>query len=156
ASGRGRRDGLGTTHHEAGTLRLGDDPNSSVTNADCRFHNVKNAYVAGPALYPTLGSPNPMLTGIALARRLGDHLIPPPPTAKAEPGFVYLFDGTAKPADFFAKWLMAGGGGFTIIERTLIAQPGNGIGLLYYAAEQFDNFTLRLDFYLPHPYGNMN
>ena len=39
ASGRsGRRDGLGTTHHEAGTLRMGDDPNKSVTDANCRFH----------------------------------------------------------------------------------------------------------------------
>ena len=37
-----------------------------------------------------------------------------------------------------------------------MAKPGNGIGLLYYAAEQFDNFTLRLDFCLPHPHGNFN
>ena len=29
-----RRDGLGTTHHEAGTLAMGDDPATSVTNAD--------------------------------------------------------------------------------------------------------------------------
>src|SRR3954451_4484906 len=43
ASGPGRRDGLGTTHHEAGTLRLGNDPNRSVTDANCRFHNVINA-----------------------------------------------------------------------------------------------------------------
>ena len=29
--------------------------------------------------------------------------------------------------------------------------PGSdGIGLLFYSAEQFDNFTLRLDFCLPH------
>lgn len=151
-----RRDGLGTTHHEAGTLRLGDDPNKSVTDANCRFHGVKNAYVAGPALFPTTGSPNPMLTGIALARRLGDHLLPPPNPAAAEPGFTYLFDGTQKTADFFAKWLIAGGGSFKIVGRSLVAQPGNGIGLLYYAAEQFDNFTLRLDFCLPHPRGNSN
>ena len=38
ASGPGRRDGVGTTHHEAGTLRMGDDPNKSVTDANCRFH----------------------------------------------------------------------------------------------------------------------
>jgi len=35
-----RRDGLGTTHHEAGTLAMGDDPNTSVTNSDARFHRV--------------------------------------------------------------------------------------------------------------------
>ena len=81
----GRRDPLGSTHHEAGTLRMGDNPTTSVTDANCRFRGVKNAYVVGPALFPTIGSPNPMLTGIALARRLGDHLLPPPPAAPSRP-----------------------------------------------------------------------
>jgi 3-keto-disaccharide hydrolase len=44
-----------------------------------------------------------------------------------------------------------------LVGRTLAAQPGSGgIGLLYYAAEQFDDFTLRLDFCLPHPRGDGN
>lgn len=153
---KGRRDALGTTHHEAGTLRMGIDPTKSVTNGDCRFHDVNNAYVVGPALFPTIGSPNPMLTGIALARRLGDHLVPPPNPPPAEAGFTNLFDGTQKPATFFSEWLMAGGGGFKIVGRSLVAQPGNGIGLLYYTPKQYDNFTLRLDFCLPHPHGNNN
>ena len=153
---KGRRDGLGTTHHEAGSLRLGDDPATSVTDENCRFHGVKNAYVAGPAVFPTIGSPNPMLTGIALVRRLGDHLLPPPPPALAEPGFVTLFDGTQKGDEFAEKWLMAGPGKVNIVNRSLIAQPGNGIGLLFYAAEQFNNFRLRLDFCLPHPRGASN
>jgi choline dehydrogenase-like flavoprotein len=153
----GRRDPLGSTHHEAGTLRMGNDPTASVTDANCRFHAVKNAYVVGPALFPTIGSPNPMLTGIALARRLGDHLLPPPPAAVAEAGFRYLFDGSEKSADLFAKWNRVGGGKFVLARRTLIAQPdSNGIGLLYYAAEQYDDFTLRLDFCLPHPRGTGN
>jgi hypothetical protein len=152
----GRRDGLGTTHHEAGTLWMGTDSNTSVTDADARFHGLKNAYAIGPALFPTTGSPNPMLTGIALARRLGDHLFPPPPPAPTEPGFRYLFDGTQASADLFAKWQMAGGGRFQIVGRSLVAQPGNAIGLLYYAAEQFDDFTLRLDLCLPHPRGISN
>jgi choline dehydrogenase-like flavoprotein len=152
----GRRDPLGSTHHEAGTLHMGDDPTKSVTDANCRFHSIGNVYVASPALFPTIGSPNPMLTGIALARRLGDHLLPPAPVRAAEPGFRTLFDGTQAPTQFFSQWLMAGGGSFTIVNRSLVAQPGNTIGLLYYAAEQFDNFTLRLDFCLPHPRGNIN
>jgi choline dehydrogenase-like flavoprotein len=156
----GRRDPLGSTHHEAGTLRMGDDPAKSVTDANCRFHGVKNAYVASPALFPTIGSPNPMLTGIALGRRLGDHLLPPPPLPAAEPGFRYLFDGKEKAADVFAKWLNAriepNGGTFSLVGRSLVAKPGNGIGLLYYAAERFDNFTLRLDFCLPHSHGSFN
>jgi hypothetical protein len=155
---RGRRDPLGTTHHEAGSLRMGDNPSKSVTDANCRFHGVKNAYVASPALFPTIGSPNPMLTGIALARRLGDHLLPPPKPAVPETGFRYLFDGSEKSAEVFAKWSKVGGGNFILVERSLIAKPDpNGIiGLLYYAVEQFDNFVLRLDFCLPHPRGNSN
>src|SRR5512136_2559288 len=38
----GRRDGLGTTHHETGTLWMGDDPAKSVTSPDGRFHFVTN------------------------------------------------------------------------------------------------------------------
>jgi hypothetical protein len=160
ANPNGRRDGLGTTHHEAGTLKMGDDPNTSVTDAHGKFHGVKNAYAVGPALFPTIGSPNPMLTGLALARRLGDHVLPPPNPAQPEPGFHSLFDGTQHPADVRANWLIAntgrGGGDFKIVDRSLIAQPGNGIGLLFYGSEQFDDFTLRLDFCLPHARGNRN
>jgi len=151
---RGRRDGLGTTHHEAGTLRLGDDPNTSVTDANCRFHNVTNAYVAGPALFPTIGSPNPMLTGIALVRRLGDHLMPEPPAPAPEPGFTYLFDGSDVQ---FANWQIAGGGSFLKFRRTMIARQDNrGIGLFFYKPQPFENFILRLDFLLPHPRGSNN
>ncbi|HEU5194270.1 MAG TPA: DUF1080 domain-containing protein, partial [Methylomirabilota bacterium] len=81
----------------------------------------------------------------------------PPKAPVAEQGFRYLFDGSQKAGEFFTKWLMAGGGSFKIVGHSLIAQPGSaGLGLLYYAAEQFDNFTLRLDFALPHPRGNSN
>jgi choline dehydrogenase-like flavoprotein len=154
ASGPGRRDGLGTTHHEAGTLRMGEDPSKSVTDPNCRFHNVTNAYVAGPALFPTIGSPNPMLTGIALARRLGDYLMPDPPPPMAEPGFAYLFDGSDAK---FADWQMAGGGSFSKFGRTMIARQDNrGIGLLFYKPQSFENFILRLDFLLPHPRGSNN
>jgi choline dehydrogenase-like flavoprotein len=151
---RGRRDGLGTTHHEAGTLRMGDDPNQSVTDADCRFHKVTNAYVAGPALFPRIGSPNPMLTGIAFVRRLGDHLMPDPPLTTTETGFTYLFDGSDAQ---FANWQMAGGGFFSRFGRSMIAhQDGRGIGLLFYTPQRFENFILRLDFLLPHPRGSNN
>jgi len=152
---RGRRDNLGSTHHEAGGLKMGS-PGTGVTDSDCRFHGISNAYVVGPALFPTIGSPNPMLTGVALARRLADHLVPPPPLA-GDAAFEYLFDGTEKADQVFAKWLQVGGGRFQIVGRTLVAQPGaGGIGLLYYAAKQFDDFTLRVDFCLPHPRDDAN
>lgn len=148
-----RRDGLGTTHHEAGPLRMGA-PSAAVTNSNCRFHEIGNVYVAGPALFPTIGSPNPMLTGIALARRLGDHLMPPAPIAPADVGFQYLFDGTQSQ---FAQWIKVGGGSFVRFERMLIArQDDRGMGLLFYQPLKFENFMLRLDFLLPHPRGNNN
>src|SRR5204862_5351994 len=58
---------LGSTYHEAGTLWMGA-PGESITNTDGRFHHIRNAYVAGPALFPTIGSANPTLTALALAR----------------------------------------------------------------------------------------
>ena len=69
-----RRDDLGTTHHDAGTMRMGDNIADAVTNDFGRIHDTTNCYIAGPALFPTSGSPNPMLTGVALGRRTGDLL----------------------------------------------------------------------------------
>ena len=63
------RDGLGTTHHESGTLWMGA-PGSSVTDENGRFHHISNAYVADLALFPTVGSANPTLTGLTLARKV--------------------------------------------------------------------------------------
>jgi choline dehydrogenase-like flavoprotein len=60
-------DPLGSTHHEAGTLWMGV-PGASITDKDGRFHHISNAYVAGPALFPRIGSANPSLTAFALAR----------------------------------------------------------------------------------------
>jgi hypothetical protein len=63
------RDGLGTTHHESGTLWMGA-PESSVTDENGRFHHLANAYVADLALFPTVGSANPVLVGLALADKV--------------------------------------------------------------------------------------
>src|SRR5262249_19930777 len=82
AAFKNRRDDLGTTHHDAGTMRMGDNIADAVTNDFGRIHDTTNCYVVGPALFPTTGSPNPMLTGLALARRTGDllnaYVLPPP------------------------------------------------------------------------------
>jgi hypothetical protein len=141
-----RRDGLGTTHHEAGTLLMGDDPAVSVTNADARFHHVPNLYVAGPALFPTVGSPNPMLTGTALARRLADHLGTP---FVAEAGFTSLFDGAS-----LQHWNMStirnqpgrdNPGRFVASNGALLSTPGTDIGLLWHDQPTPPDFVLRLE-----------
>lgn len=68
------RDVLGSTHHESGTLWMGTDPAMSVTDGFGVFREVPNAYVAGPTLFPQMGSSNSMLTGIALARRTAERI----------------------------------------------------------------------------------
>jgi hypothetical protein len=66
--------GLGTTYHESGTLWMGSDPSSSVTNEVGRFHHVSNAYACDQSLFPTVGSANPVLTGLTLARRVAENI----------------------------------------------------------------------------------
>lgn len=62
------QDPLGSTHHEAGTLFMGLQ-GSSITDTNGKFHSVENAYAVGAAVFPTLGSANPSLTALSLARR---------------------------------------------------------------------------------------
>ncbi len=60
--------------HHLGTTRMGTDPRTSVVDADCRVHSVRNLFIAGSAVFPTASQANPTLTLIALALRLGEHL----------------------------------------------------------------------------------
>ena len=139
------RDGLGTTHHEAGTMWMGTDPARSVTTPDGRLHNVVNAYVLGPALLPTIGSPGPMLSGVALARRLGDHLVAPLPPPDLEDGFEWLFDGTAATA---RHWVQAGPGDMLLDEDEglVTTRADDDIGLWFFGDRGFADFVLRLQF----------
>lgn len=68
------RDGLGTTYHESGTLWMGDNPATSVTDTNGRFHHVANAYCVDQALFPAVGSANPTLTGLTLTRKIAEHI----------------------------------------------------------------------------------
>jgi hypothetical protein len=122
---------------------MGDDAANSVTDAFGRFHAVPNAYAAGPALFPTVGSPNPMLTGVALARRTADAIVAAAAPAALEPGFTRLFDGTSTQG-----WQMAGPGRFLLAGGTL--ETEGGMGLLWYAAEQFQDAILRLEWRATH------
>lgn len=152
AAFKNRRDALGTTHHDAGTMRMGDNVADAVTNDFGRIHDTTNCYVAGPALFPTVGSPNPMLTGVALGRRTGDLLnrsvlFRPDPVFSPQPeaGFRSLFDGTAAT---FKNWRLAGpsGGGMVHVNGEMVSDGDGGLRLFYYASETFGDFTLRLQF----------
>ena len=157
AAFKARRDDLGTTHHDAGTMRMGDAIADAVTNDFGRIHDTTNCYVSGPALFPTLGSPNPMLTGVALGRRTGDllnHNVLPGPdpiiSPQPEAGFRSLFDGTAAT---FGKWRLAGpaGGGMAHVNGEMVSYGDGGLRLFYYATETFSDFTLRLQFRIFDP-----
>jgi hypothetical protein len=152
-----RRDDLGTTHHDAGTMRMSDNIADAVTNDFGRIHDTTNCYIAGPALFPTTGSPNPMLTGVALGRRTGDLLnasvLPgPDPVVSplSEAGFRALFDGTAAS---FSRWRLAGptGGGMLHVNGEMVSYGDGGLRLFYYAPETFGDFTLRLQFKIFDP-----
>ena len=139
------RDGIGTTHHEAGTLWMGTDPASSLTDLSGRFHHIDNVHVAGPALFPTIGSANPSLTATALARRTARRIVEsltPMPSASPKA----LFTGT------LAGWQMAGAGGFNVLGDVL--ESFAGLGLIWYTREQFANFALTLEWRASSPTDN--
>jgi Domain of Unknown Function (DUF1080)/GMC oxidoreductase len=123
-------DGVGTTHHEAGTLFMGA-PGNSLSDTTGRLHGIDNVYIAGPALFPTLGSANPSLTALSLARRTARTIVT---------------DRTLSPPAGFTPLSLSSA------DWTLVAQPGTnpaiqrlgplletagGYGLYYYAKQQF-------------------
>jgi hypothetical protein len=151
------RDGLGTTHHETGSLWMHGDAAKGVTAPDGRFHFTENVYAAGPCLFPSIGSPNPMLTGIALARRTGD-VIMRPPAFTPDAGFTVLFDGQTT-----GDWKMStirnqpgrdNPGRFLIRRGALEAQPGTDLGLLWLNRPTPPRYVLRLQWMITAPDDN--
>jgi len=60
--------------HHMGTARMSARAEDGVVDQNCKVHGVENLYVAGSAVFPTVGFSNPTLTITALALRLGDHV----------------------------------------------------------------------------------
>ncbi|HEY9292213.1 MAG TPA: GMC family oxidoreductase [Microlunatus sp.] len=61
--------------HQAGTVRFGTDPATSVLDTDCKAHELDNLYVVDTSFFPSIGAVNPALTAMANALRVGDHLL---------------------------------------------------------------------------------
>ena len=61
--------------HQAGTVRFGADPATSVLNPDCRAHELDNLYVADTSIFPSISAVNPALTAMANAVRVGDRIL---------------------------------------------------------------------------------
>jgi choline dehydrogenase-like flavoprotein len=62
-------------HHLMGTTRMGNDPKTSVVDAQCRSHDHKNLFVISSSVFPTGGAANPTLTIAALALRAGEEIL---------------------------------------------------------------------------------
>ncbi len=63
------------TNLQAGTCRFGNDPKTSVLNADCQAHEVDNLYVTDGSFMPTGGSVPYTWTIYANAFRVADKLV---------------------------------------------------------------------------------
>ncbi len=67
-------EGLEDARHAMGGACMGEDPRSSVVDAQMRVHGVENLSIAGAATFPD-GTPQlPSLTMLALALRLADRI----------------------------------------------------------------------------------
>ena len=62
------------TAHQAGTMRFGTDPQTSVLDTDCRPHGIDNLYVVDASFMPSVGAVNPTLTIVANALRVADTI----------------------------------------------------------------------------------
>jgi choline dehydrogenase-like flavoprotein len=61
--------------HQAGTCRMGNDPQGSVVNRNCQVHDVDNLFVIDSSVHVTNGGFNPALTIMAIAFFASDSLV---------------------------------------------------------------------------------
>ena len=69
--------------HQMGTTRMASRPEEGVVDTNCRVFGTDNLYVVSSAVFPTGPSYSPTFTILALARRLGEHLLQRTPKAMA-------------------------------------------------------------------------
>ncbi|MBB3113034.1 choline dehydrogenase-like flavoprotein [Paenibacillus phyllosphaerae] len=67
--------GLSAGQHQAGTLRMGHDPATSITDPEGRVHGYDNLWVCDGSVHVTNGGVNPVLTILALAFRTAENLV---------------------------------------------------------------------------------
>jgi choline dehydrogenase-like flavoprotein len=72
------RDGripLAGVAHQCGTVRFGDDRETSALDVNCKAWDLDNLYVVDTSFFPASSAVNPALTAMANALRVGDHLL---------------------------------------------------------------------------------
>jgi choline dehydrogenase-like flavoprotein len=65
----------GTSAHEMGTARMGNDPQTSVLNRHNQSWDVKNVFVTDGACFPSSGFQNPTLTMMAVTMRACRYIV---------------------------------------------------------------------------------
>ncbi|MEM6700493.1 MAG: GMC family oxidoreductase, partial [Bacteroidota bacterium] len=60
--------------HEVGTVRMGDNPKKSATNAFQQLHDCKNVFVTDGGTFVSQADKNPTWTILALAWRTSDYI----------------------------------------------------------------------------------
>lgn len=145
------------SRHEAGTLWMGENANTSVTDLDGKFHHIQNVYCADQAIFPTVGSANPVLTCLALDRKIARAILDryknfPDDFSKDFPdefdleskGFRPLFDGAS-----FDGWAIQSKGRASILKDLKILElelePNGTHGVAWYRSKTFSEFELIVD-----------
>ncbi|MDQ8736413.1 GMC family oxidoreductase [Paenibacillus sp. LHD-38] len=64
----------GGENHEMGTCRMGENPETSVTDRFGRIHGILGLFAADNSVLPTSGTANPTLSTVALAIRTADYI----------------------------------------------------------------------------------
>ncbi len=71
----GKPDSVSAGQHQAGTCRMGNDPQASVVNRNCQIHDVENVFVIDSSVHVNNGGFNPALTIMAIAYFASDALV---------------------------------------------------------------------------------
>ena len=65
----------GTSLHETGTLRMGNDPKKFVTNRFGQTHDVPNLYICDASVFPNCTDKTTTISILAFSLRTTEHLI---------------------------------------------------------------------------------
>jgi choline dehydrogenase-like flavoprotein len=65
---------VGRIIHEVGTTRMGNDPKTSVVNANCQAHDVRNLFIADGGPFVSNADKNVTWTILALSMRTSEHI----------------------------------------------------------------------------------
>lgn len=61
--------------HEVGTVRMGNDPKTSVLNSNCQAHDCDNLFVVDAGSFVSQADKNPTWTILALSWRTSDYIV---------------------------------------------------------------------------------